>query len=100
MLATDLHNRNKQSNRHTERKNSSKYDEIYKKNHKNKQSFIISPSRNKCNKMLPQGMYPEILKFSLMKPIYESGDKSSPFNYRLIACIFKNFRKGHIPKIV
>ena len=32
--------------------------------------------------MLAQGIYPEILKFSLIKPIYKIGDKSSPSNYR------------------
>ena len=71
-----------------------------KKNHENKQTFIISPSMNICNKMFAHGMYPEILKFSLMKPIYKSGDKSSPNNYRPIACIFKNFWNSHIPKII
>ena len=34
--------------------------------------------------MLAQGIYPERMKFSLIKPIYESGDKSSPSNYRPI----------------
>jgi len=28
--------------------------------------------------MLAHGIYPEINKFSLIKPIYKSGDKSSP----------------------
>jgi len=34
--------------------------------------------------MLARGIYPERLKFSLVKPIYKSGDKSSPSNYRPI----------------
>jgi len=37
--------------------------------------------------MLAQGNYPERLKFSLIKPIYKSGDKSSPSNYRPISLL-------------
>jgi hypothetical protein len=37
--------------------------------------------------MLAHGMYPERLKFSLIKPIYKSGDKSSPSNYRPISLL-------------
>jgi len=46
--------------------------------------------------MLAQGIYPERLKFSLIKPIYKSGDKSSPSNYRtisLLPVLFKIFEK-------
>ena len=37
--------------------------------------------------MLAQGIHPERLKFSLLKPIYNSGDKSSPSNYRPISLL-------------
>jgi len=37
--------------------------------------------------MLAHGIYPERLKFSLIKPIYKSGDKSSPSNYRPISLL-------------
>ena len=37
--------------------------------------------------MLVQGIYPERFKFSLIKPIYKSGDKSSPSNYRPISLL-------------
>ena len=37
--------------------------------------------------MLAQGIYPERLKFSLIQPIYKSGDKSSPLNYRRISLL-------------
>ena len=37
--------------------------------------------------MLAQGIYPEKLKFSLIKPIYKSGDKSSPSNCRPISLL-------------
>jgi len=37
--------------------------------------------------MLAQGIYPERLKFSLIKPVYKSGDKSSPSDYRPISLL-------------
>jgi len=37
--------------------------------------------------MLVHGIYPEKLKFSLIKPIYKSGDKSSLSNYRPISLL-------------
>ena len=46
--------------------------------------------------MLAQVIYPERWKFSLIKPIYKSGDKSSPSNYRpisLLAVFSKIFEK-------
>jgi hypothetical protein len=65
-------------------KNSSGYDEISIRISK---PFIISPLINICNKVLAQGNYPERLKFSLITPIYKSGDKSSPSNYRPISLL-------------
>ena len=66
-------------------KNSSGYDEIPTRIIKISKPCIISPLINICNKMLAQGNYPERLKFSLIKPVYKSGDKSSPSNYRPIS---------------
>ena len=37
--------------------------------------------------MLAQDSYPERLKFSLIKPIYKSGDRSSPSNYSPISLL-------------
>ena len=37
--------------------------------------------------MLAQGIYPERMKFSLIKPVYKSGDKSSPSNYGPISLL-------------
>jgi len=37
--------------------------------------------------MVAHGIYPERLKFSLIKPVYKSGDKSSPPNYRPISLL-------------
>jgi len=68
-------------------KNSSGCDEISTKVIKISKPIIISPLINICNKMLAQGIYPERLKFSSIKPIYKSGDKSSPSNYRPISLL-------------
>jgi hypothetical protein len=46
--------------------------------------------------MLAQGIFPEKLKFPLIKPINKSGDKSSSSNYRpisLLPVFSKNFEK-------
>jgi len=58
--------------------------------------FIISPLINICNKMLAQGIYPERLKFSLIKPIYKSGENlphlitdQSPY----CQCFLKSLKK-------
>jgi hypothetical protein len=68
-------------------KNSSGCDEITTEIIKISKPFIISPIINICNKVLSQGIYPERLKFSLIKPIYKSEDKSSPSNYRPISLL-------------
>jgi hypothetical protein len=68
-------------------KHSSGYDEITTKIIKISKHYIISPIINISNKMLSQGVYPERLKFALIKPIYKNGDKSSPSNYRPISLL-------------
>jgi hypothetical protein len=37
--------------------------------------------------MLSQGTYLERVKFSLIRPVYKSGDKTSPSNYRPISLL-------------
>jgi len=37
--------------------------------------------------VLAQGNYPKRLKVSSIKPVYKSGDKSSPSNYRPISLL-------------
>ena len=74
---------------------SSGYDEISTKIIKISKPFIISSLINVSNKMLAQGIYPERFKFSLIKPIYKSGDKSSTCNCRPISLlsVFCKFSK-------
>jgi hypothetical protein len=46
--------------------------------------------------MLAQGIYPERLKFSLIRPVYKSGDKSAASNNRpisLLPVFLKNFEE-------
>jgi hypothetical protein len=68
-------------------KNSSGYDVITTNIIKISKPFIISPIINICNKMLAQGIYSERLKFSLIRPIYKSGNKSAILNYRPISLL-------------
>jgi hypothetical protein len=67
-------------------KNSSGYNEITTDILKISKHLIISPIYIViCNKMLAQGIYPERLKFSLIRPIYKRGDKSGASKYRPIS---------------
>jgi hypothetical protein len=73
-------------------KTTSGYDKITTNIIKISKPFIISPIINICNKMLNQGSYPARLKFSVIRPIYKSGDKSTALNYRPISLmpVFSN----------
>ena len=85
-------------------KNSSGYDEISTKIIKISKSFIIFPLTNKCNKMLPQGIYPERLKFSLIKPVYKKVVTEllhpiiDPFPYcqHLLTFLKKSYTKDYL----
>jgi hypothetical protein len=68
-------------------KTTSGYDEITTNIIKISKPFIISPLVNICNKMFDQGSYPARLKFSLIRPIYKSGDRSAASNYRPISLL-------------
>jgi hypothetical protein len=68
-------------------KDSSGYNEISAKIVKVSKPLIIPPLIYIGNKVLAQSNFPERLKLSLIKPIYESGDKSLPSNYRPISLL-------------
>jgi len=67
-------------------KNSGSYSEIPIKILKISASFIISLLSYICNKSLPSGVFPDRLKFSIIKSIFKYGDKLFTSNY-----IFANF---------
>jgi Notch-like protein len=77
-------------------KNSNGCDEISTKILKVSVPYIISPLTYICNKSLSQGVFPDALKFSIVKLIFKNGDKLITSNYRpisLLASFSKVFEK-------
>ena len=77
-------------------KNSYGYDEIPIKILKLSALFIISPLTSICNKSLSSGVFPERLKYAIIKPVYNKGDKLLTTNYRpisLLTSLSKVFKK-------
>jgi hypothetical protein len=68
-------------------KNSSGYDEISTKLLKISANYICSPLTYICNKSVSTEIFPERLKYSVIKPLYKKGDKTDPFNYRPISML-------------
>jgi len=63
------------------------YDEIPIKILKLSAPFIISPLTYNCNKSLSSGVFPERLKYAIIKPVYKKGDKLLTANYRPISLL-------------
>jgi len=68
-------------------KNSSGYDEIITKLLKISVNYICSPLTYICNKSVITGIFPERLKYSIIKPLYKKGDKTDPSNYRPLSML-------------
>ena len=66
-------------------KSSYGYDEIPVKVLKVSMPYIISPLTYICNRSLAQGIFPDRLKFAVVKPIYKNGDRYDPANYRPVS---------------
>jgi len=50
-------------------------------------SYISSPLTYICNRAISTGIFPDRLKYSIIKPMYKKGDKSDPSNYRPISML-------------
>jgi Notch-like protein len=68
-------------------KNSYRYDEIPIKILKLSVPFIISPLTYICNKSLSSVVFPERLKFAIIKSVYKKGNKLLTINYRPISLL-------------
>jgi hypothetical protein len=49
--------------------------------------YIILPLTYICNESLAQRIFPDRLKFAVVKPILKTGDKCEPSNYRRISLL-------------
>jgi Notch-like protein len=49
--------------------------------------FISSPLTHICNKSLTQGIFPDHLKYSVIRPLFKKGAKSNTSNYRPISLL-------------
>jgi hypothetical protein len=80
-------------------KNSHGFDEISIKLFKLSATYICSPLTYICNKSILSGIFPDCMKFSIIKPIYNKGNKMNPTTYRpisLLTSFFVVFRKSFI----
>ena len=68
-------------------KNSFGYDEISTKILKIRTNFICSPLTYIFNKSVSTGIFPERLKYSIVKPFHKKGTKTDPSNYRPISML-------------
>jgi len=68
-------------------KNSFGCDEISTKLLKISVTYLSSPLTYICNKSISTGIFPERLKYSIIKPLYKKGDKTDPSNYRPISIL-------------
>jgi hypothetical protein len=63
------------------------YDEIPIKILKLSAPFIISPLTCICNKSLFSGIFPERLKYAIIKPVYKKGKKLLTTYYRSVSLL-------------
>jgi hypothetical protein len=65
-------------------KNFHGHDEISTKLLKISSTYICSPLTYICNKAILSGTFPDLMKFSIVKPIFKKGDRKNITNYRPI----------------
>jgi hypothetical protein len=66
-------------------KNSSGYDVISTKILKISSSFISFPLPHICNKSISLGIFPNYLKYAIVKPLFKNGDRFCISHYRPIS---------------
>jgi len=80
-------------------KNSPGYEAISIKLIRISSPFISSPLAHTCNKSLSSGIFPDRLKYAVVKPLFKKGDESKISNYRPISILSsfqKYLKKSHI----
>jgi Notch-like protein len=68
-------------------KNSHGYDEISTSLLKTSSVYISSPLNHICNKSLSSRVFPQRLKYSVVKPFFKKGERSCISNYRQISLL-------------
>jgi Notch-like protein len=68
-------------------KNTSGYNEISNRLIKSSSANIISPLTYICNTILNTGIFPERLKFAMVKPVFKKGKSDEISNYRPISLL-------------
>ncbi|GFG29899.1 hypothetical protein Cfor_02255, partial [Coptotermes formosanus] len=68
-------------------KNSSGYDEVSNRIIKLSSPFIISPLTYICNAILSTGVFPDRLKYAIVKPVFKKGNRQEISNYRPISLL-------------
>ena len=68
-------------------KDSTGWDEISSKLFKRCIHPILEPLVTLINKIINTGIFPEVLKLSIIKPLHKHGEKNLASNYRPIALI-------------
>jgi hypothetical protein len=68
-------------------KNTYGYDEISNRIIKLSSPYIISPLTHICNAALSSGVFPDRLKYAIVKSIYKKGSKQDISNHRSISLL-------------
>jgi hypothetical protein len=74
-------------------KNTGGYDEISTRILKLSAPYIISPLTYICKAILNSGIFPDRLKYAIIKPILKKGDDQEIMNYRIIESLLTSFSK-------